>query len=690
MEERMLILGLLFWFLAGTAYAATSVSQYGITWHFDRDYETGQFANGDYWVKGPVIITRITPDFDGRHNGWEVNPVFAGGQGFEEGAGEFDKSKVPSLPYTASPGQSIVKGISINQDPSSAPDCYHTRCLKTAAVLTVVGETPPGQGASVFRPPYPGSDKRYYYVSSLKTNKLPSLSLSNPPYSLSQALESHRRVQLDHKGGRMGRMIKPADNMPDYGGSIAVNTNNAIARLMLNDPIDAKMPALIMVVQAGIDRYHAVLNGQTWPGGGGHEPGRKLSLAFAAAMLDDEGMKEVVRTRKFFSENAGIQKGKDGKALFGFTDHNSEIRYWEYVVNPPSYNLERHDWYGYIDGGSNIDKDINGYQHCCLSQPWKGSALILELMPEMKQYWSDYELLLDYVHRYVSMGTKFQPDPCAMAPSHEWRKDYAQWTEYGKTWGPDGKGDCIKGQGRFPQNHGKYADQGGYSSAIVNALWSAYIKTDCTPSWQCTAWSVCINQVQTRICTDANNCASPVGKPSESQACGTCIPSWQCTDWTACANQVQSRICTDKNSCGTSSGKPAESQGCHGLNVGDRVRVVVSPSLRVRSSAGLGDATILGVQDYGSLGTIIGGPLSTDNFTWWNINYDSGPDGWSIENNNAERYLAYAGNCIHQSDTDCDGCIRQDELVNYIGKWKNENITLPNLMEVIRIWKQGC
>jgi hypothetical protein len=43
------------------AHAAKSLTQFGITWTFDRDYPTGQFANGDYWVVGPVTITSITP-----------------------------------------------------------------------------------------------------------------------------------------------------------------------------------------------------------------------------------------------------------------------------------------------------------------------------------------------------------------------------------------------------------------------------------------------------------------------------------------------------------------------------------------------------------------------------------------------------------------------------------------------------
>jgi hypothetical protein len=31
-------------------------------------------------------------------------------------------------------------------------------------------------------------------------------------------------------------------------------------------------------------------------------------------------------------------------------------------------------------------------------------------------------------------------------------------------------------------------------------------------------------------------------------------------------------------------------------------------------------------------GTIVGGPTDQGGYTWWNVNYDSGADGWSIEN----------------------------------------------------------
>ena len=43
------------------AVQQSRISQFGITWTFDKDYTVGQFANGDYWVVGPVTIIEITP-----------------------------------------------------------------------------------------------------------------------------------------------------------------------------------------------------------------------------------------------------------------------------------------------------------------------------------------------------------------------------------------------------------------------------------------------------------------------------------------------------------------------------------------------------------------------------------------------------------------------------------------------------
>ena len=72
------------------------------------------------------------------------------------------------------------------------------------------------------------------------------------------------------------------------------------------------------------------------------------------------------------------------------------------------------------------------------------------------------------------------------------------------------------------------------------------------------------------------------------------------------------------------------------LTVGSRVRVV--QTINVRATAG---GTLLGTQPTGALGRIVAGPQlaaisgsgSTTRFTYWQIDYDSGVDGWSGQDN---------------------------------------------------------
>jgi len=278
------------------AETTSEITQYGITWIFDGEYQTGKFANGDYWVVGPVIITNIAPDFDGKTNGWEVNPVPSGFQGFDFQCGEFDVSLVPSLPYTALAGQSIVKSISSGDK---------LPCLKTTAVLTILSSAPPEDGIAVFRPPYVGNDKPFYFINDLQTELLSSYDPVLYKPSLKWVRDRFAPVQLDHEDGAMGRRIHPLDSMPNYGSDIGRDTGDGALRLMLNEPVSEKMPALIAYVQYGIDIYHMILNGQRWKGGGGHVPGKKLPLTFAAVLLNHQSMKEIVENSNFFSEDGG-------------------------------------------------------------------------------------------------------------------------------------------------------------------------------------------------------------------------------------------------------------------------------------------------------------------------------------------------------------------------------------------------
>ena len=466
----------------GSSGTCTSVSQYGIEWIFDKAYTCGQFANGDYWVLGPVVITRITPDFDGNNNGWEVNPVVSGGQGFQStcDGGSFNSSLVPNLPYTAQGGRSIVKTIGL---PGSG-----TPCLRTASVLTIVGSIPPGNGTYVFRPPYIGTQKPYYYLSQLKTSLLPSFTpVANMP-TIQWVTDRFKRVQLDHKTGSLGRAIHPLENMPDYGADIGRDNGDGVLRLMMNDSIQSKMPALIAYVQFGIDQYYSILLGQTWAGGGGHRPGHRIPAAFASIMLADSAMRNNLNSYSFFHEDILIvQKSFQNVWLYG-NDVVNELQYWQTVATDSGYR-SRIDPYGFIDGGTYPG---GPYQDCCNSQPWKGEILATYLMPLLQTAWNnaEWQQLASYTDRWVNSGVWAQPDPCSPYDGN--------FANYGITFGPDSNrpGMCILdsdlayyssptdfackiGQscGRFPNLHGGKIDGGSRASLYQRSMWNTYRPT---------------------------------------------------------------------------------------------------------------------------------------------------------------------------------------------------------------------
>ena len=386
------------------AAKTTQITKNGIRW--------------DYWVVGPVTIIQIEPEYDGSHNGWEVNPISNLEQGFDDGCDYFKPTLIPTLPYKASPGESIVKSIS-----SGNP----RPCLKKAAVLTVVSSPLPDNGATVFRPPYVGKEKPYYSTKDVHYEYLPSLKPVSPRPSLEWIIKRFGPVQLDHGQRAMGRFIHPKDHMPNYAPDMAKDNSDAALRLMLNDAIDNKKKALYVYLQYGIDLYHMVLNGQRWPAGGGYTPGKKLPFAFTAAMLDHEDMKEWLQNHVgFFNEDSATYYNSDGVALFGFDPAVGGSK-------------TRKDPYEYIDGGP---EPGGAYQFCCLSQPWKGTALAAHLMPEIKALWGDPDFF-EYVDRWVNFGVWSLPDP----------------------------------HNRYPNLHGTKADGGHRRSRFADAMWKAYRKS---------------------------------------------------------------------------------------------------------------------------------------------------------------------------------------------------------------------
>ena len=111
------------------------ISQYGITWTFDKPAKTGQFITGDWWVIGPVRIVTITPSpgpatndntFITR-NHWgdtslEIDTTMRNGsmiilragktQGYDSRNASYDSTNSIKLPLDLIPNRSLISSIS--------------------------------------------------------------------------------------------------------------------------------------------------------------------------------------------------------------------------------------------------------------------------------------------------------------------------------------------------------------------------------------------------------------------------------------------------------------------------------------------------------------------------------------------------------------------------------------------------
>ncbi|MFH1638136.1 MAG: putative Ig domain-containing protein, partial [Candidatus Woesearchaeota archaeon] len=130
--------------------------------------------------------------------------------------------------------------------------------------------------------------------------------------------------------------------------------------------------------------------------------------------------------------------------------------------------------------------------------------------------------------------------------------------------------------GRLFQNKYTCTDLGDWLK-VEGLSYSGVEQYTCEESWSCGGWGECSSGVQTRSCTDANNCGTTDDMPSESQSCSSstvtagseggrrpdCIPDWNCSEWGECSPEsVKTRICNDRNNCGNLSGKPEEEDVC--------------------------------------------------------------------------------------------------------------------------------
>lgn len=486
----------------------------------------GQFATGDHWVATmtetgdpveAVTLTASTPD--GVANGVEANPASAEHQGVLDCTGSYEASRnlMTQLPAQLRGNTSLIKADRREGECGTASilGC----CIDSYSALTVLGQTPPRAGSTIFRPGFAGDVKTLYSTDDIdlaRLPRIPQVSASSNQSSFS-SIVSHWTVPFyDHfmDFGDRGRAYTPAAVLPDYGAAHAATYLSDMLSVMGTEANSAKAPAVYALVQRGIDLYTSWKVGIRWHSGAGQSMGRKPPVAFFSALHTSDAVRRDVAgmaagtsggSQDDFQEDGQIKVIQDGGNVPVWGDASSDCSerwYWTQIVSQQAFRGgSGREWgsgdnkrtcgdpYGYIDGPAG--QPGNAYQVCCSTGGFKAYALGQWLMPELRAAANDPQLL-GYVDRFMghAQGGGFQggiwtvPDRCAPPDPREsegcapYRDGAPGCQYYGQTWGPDPArpGHCIEHggdpytDGRFPALHGHTFDP-GHTSALSRELW---------------------------------------------------------------------------------------------------------------------------------------------------------------------------------------------------------------------------
>lgn len=153
-----------------TLGTASSLTQYGITWNFETEVPYGQFANGDYWVVGPVTVIGIENEYHVHgftpgpgQDGSMVNPDGGWNQGYDDTLNSYSEDLNAALPQGQPITQtnplilesdaSLISTVSwlYNSETDTEPGCPEFNAgtntprpvLRVAAVLTSLSDPAP-------------------------------------------------------------------------------------------------------------------------------------------------------------------------------------------------------------------------------------------------------------------------------------------------------------------------------------------------------------------------------------------------------------------------------------------------------------------------------------------------------------------------------------------------------------------
>lgn len=392
------------------------VSEYGITWTFDKPAKTGQFITGDWWVIGPVTIVKITPapgpvhteNLNIKINRWndtslKLDTTMRNGsmivlkagrtQGYDSRSGSFSKKDVITLPFKLAPNLSLISSISNTTLPVENfckdimwdSEKKSQTVMKAAAVLTCLKEVPPGDA---FRPPYAGVEKPIFQAKDIKWNLLPKLKLpaDEAVPSWPEFERYFQRPWLDHLLSWEQQELVPNENGPNYGREHARLVSIASLMVMLDVPKVKKEKLTTELIQRGIDLYGIAINGGYWNEGGGHSSGRKWPILFASILLDNPNIAKI-------PESAVFQE--DTQTYYGEGWFKQDVL-WQMIMHhgkrDPYEEKPPEQWQKW-------DSTSESYRLCCNAVAWTGTALAARYMKAIKLW--RHDAYFDYIERWM-------------------------------------------------------------------------------------------------------------------------------------------------------------------------------------------------------------------------------------------------------------------------------------------------
>lgn len=580
--------------LGAHARAATSVSRHGITWTFDRDRVTGVYANGDPWVVGPVVITAITPKPSVGRNGSMLNPTLGSRQAFDDRYiatyNPYDNTLNVGikLPLTVAANSSLISSI-------SAVNYQQWGLTQMFAVLTCVSSPPP---TGSFRPAYIGASIKTspWNASSLnfaKLQKLPTTGFTTIPNWANYEAD-FEKLWFEKDLTWTGRYLHaPYQAANGYGKDMAIKTGDVALMLNMNYSDDVKRKLLINYVQYGIDIAGIRAAGGRWYDTGGHNIGRLAPLMVAATALDDAslqarldgtqlGFSEYCQT--FFVTQADVDRVRytaDGRPRLPYTSANIGMPEWgeTHTDNP---TRDGNNWNAYY-------RDICGGQ---LTAPAMAARVMgIRSLSKWEQMYLYQERHLNYEQGSTYKGEfNYNPTPAFHKQFYNTYKTYTPGTVI--TPPPQTVTFAIGDRIEVSANTNVRA-----TAALTGTLLG----------------------VQPAL-AKGTIIGGPIGKDANN------ITWWQIDydtgvdGWSGQDNFVKI------------TSPPPPPPPVVTFAIGDRVEL--ANNTNVRSSGAL-TGTLLGTQVAFAKGTIVGGPIGKDanNITWWQMDYDTGVDGWSGQDN---------------------------------------------------------